>query len=218
MTYAIVNPADSRVDVCSGSIRKTNTYLNSPLDFLESKTLHAFPIVIEGERFEREESDENDDAADEDDFVNLQATPEKPRRLSSDGGREATQSPLTASTGVSKVRFKICTALNEVGWRRRDVIKYGHDQMMQDPAWWFAFDQSGRNIVIDHLCHDFLTEREGNGGGSGESEGGNQEEKKEKAEQSKERAGCRGEREGGGGGKESRLEMHAKTKLYYFKF
>ena len=57
--------------------------------------------------------------------------------------------------GIKKVKNDMFVALNEVGWIRRDVVGYGHDQLVQDPQWWLT-DRSGRNVVVEHLCYNFL--------------------------------------------------------------
>ena len=56
---------------------------------------------------------------------------------------------------IQKFRKDMFASLNEVGWRRRDVLNYGHDDLLQDPQWWLT-DRSGRNVVVDHICMHFL--------------------------------------------------------------
>jgi hypothetical protein len=209
MTYTVVcgsdGAGDGRVDTCSGSIRKVDVYRTATTAFLKSKALKAFPCVIEGERFEREERDERDDAADEDSFVGTATTAvaKEERRSGSLGGGEPHDGHTLTTAGASKHRFDMYTALNEVGWRRRDVLGYGHDQLLQDPVWWFTFDQSGRNVVVDNLVQEFLVAR------------GDEDDENEYQDGGDDGADDYDFDSVGGGS--AGLVMHPKTKLYYFK-
>jgi len=168
MVYTVVTD-DGRVDVCSGSIRNDNIYREASLDFLKSRG----PIIEEGAEKEEEEGG----------FIGGQEVEKKETKNDNNfliGG---------ITGGIEKYKHDMCSALSEVGWRRRDVVGYGHDQMLQDPAWWLenVGGKGGKNVVLENVVKEFLYERE------------------------------EGERVEGGGSSSGSLEMHGKTRLYYFR-
>ncbi len=161
--YAIITE-DGRVDVESGSIRKTNVYNNTSIAFLKHKCMKGYPGIIDGNAYEREDR-ESEDVVEEEEggFVNAQSP--KPHAAAKAESPAAHDESLTGDRR-KKLRFDMWSAINEVGWRRFDVVGFGHDQVLQDPAWWLwdtSGEFGGKNAVIDHLLDNFLLEREGVG-------------------------------------------------------
>jgi len=123
---------------------------------LSSWTTRAYPNIILGEKYEPEttydEAPDGSAAAD---------SPIRPRRKSSNAskGRDEDKAMVEAMNRDKQATYRkdMFTALNEVGWKRRDVLGYGHDQLLQDPTWWFT-DRSGTNTVVEHLCQNFMSE------------------------------------------------------------
>ncbi|GMH92988.1 hypothetical protein TrST_g3829 [Triparma strigata] len=151
---------DGRVAIPSGSIRLKNPYEHFADGYLQSKCSREFPNIIVGEDFEQGDSSHFEDDFDpsaEDNFVSS-GSPSK-SRAESEG--------VTAALRLdSHDKFKrdMFTALNEVGWRRRDVLNYGHDQLLQDPKWWIT-DRTPDNALIKHLTETFLVARDVEDGG-----------------------------------------------------
>ncbi|GMH52462.1 hypothetical protein TL16_g01236 [Triparma laevis f. inornata] len=147
---------DGRVPTPSGSIRLKNPYEHFADAYLQSKCSREFPNIIVGETFEQGDLanhfEDDFDPSSEDNFVSS-GSPSKSRAES--------EGATTALRLDSHDKFKrdMFTALNEVGWRRRDVLNYGHDQLLQDPKWWIT-DRAPQNAVIHHVAATFLATRD----------------------------------------------------------
>ena len=106
-------------------------------------------------------------------------------------------------------------SLNEVGWRRRDVINYGHDQLIQDPAWWIT-ERTPYNAAINHVVETFITKRDAGSGEDGDVDGEGEADTSVDNDidviEGLEIVGLHAQ-----SNKTQELEMHKKTNLFYFK-
>lgn len=143
--YSNITP-DGRVSLCSGSIREVNPYEGANEVALQRAALRAYPSIILGELWEPGEH-EATDSTNEATLVNA-GSPARPRKSTVD------EDNLKLDQ-IQKFRKDMYESLNEVGWRRRDIVNMGHDDLLQDPQWWLT-DRSGKNVVVDHLCMHFL--------------------------------------------------------------
>ena len=199
---------DGRVSSKSGSIRLKDLYENVTDAYLKSKCSRKFPNIIIGEEYEKDDASSFDDfdSSAEDNFV-ASATPTKSRPEGGDGG-----SSLGLRLGQSDRRTRdMYASLNEVGWRRRDVINYGHDQLIQDPAWWIT-ERTPHNTAVYHVVETFLMSRN-TGYGDGENDKmGDDTENGVDTIDGLETIGLHAQ-----SNKTQELEMHKETNLFYFK-
>ena len=110
---------------------------------------------------------EQDDSGEEDEFVSLNSSPPRggERNNGKGKGGEDEKGSMISKTkeevGEDERVFRryIFEMINDVGWRRMDVYGYGHDQLIDEPRWYWGGGRI-RNFVVEHLVDAFMNVRD----------------------------------------------------------